>query len=267
MAFPKELGLDSLRFFLDGPKSIEVLENIGIIPRKPTENQICPKCKMNTLGIENRTNLLGWRYRCTRKMCKKSISSVKNTLLEKAHISPYQIIAIAYYFLEKFKCERMLQNMHIATHTAADYYNFFKEICNWRYRYEMNETGPIGGVGFHVEIDEAYVKRKSGKGRATAMEDKCWKFIGMICAETKEVVGFLIPSTKKKLIWKIIKDWVKPGTILHTDGAKIYENIASEQAKEQGMQFLLHEIVIHKTGELEIKKTNIKMKTLNYRIF
>lgn len=250
MNFPADLGLDSLRFYFDGDLAVKALEDLQIIPRQPAKGADLPcpnpNCENGVLTTEVRTdNPLGWRYRCRKRAntCNKAISPLTNTWLERAHLSPYKIMAVAMYFLEGMKCSRVQRNLHISSDTATNYYNFSSEVCAWQFRKKMVADGPIGGDGLHVEIDECYITRKYGKGRPTGMEKNKFKFIGAICAETKQVVGFLVPDCKKNTIWQFIRDWVLPGSIIHTDGAQIYAGLDEEE------NIQLHEVVIHKTGE------------------
>ena len=249
--FPDDLGLDTLRYYYDDKEVRKLFQRYKLIPKKPKNQQIiCPTCGTGRLGTEKRNdNVVGWRYRCLNRECKKVIAPTKNTFFSQGHLSLYESLAIFMYYVQNCSLKLVIQNMHLGTEAAVNYYNFCKEICMWQFRKMMKDDGPIGGKGLHVEIDECYIRRKGNKGRLTKMEERQWKIFGGLCAETGQYFAFLVPKCTKKVLWRIIRDWIRPGSIIHSDGAAVYNELSGEEGKQFGIKIMGHEVVVHRTGQ------------------
>lgn len=112
--------------------------------------------------------------------------------------------------------------------------------------------GPIGGENFHVQIDETFIHhRKYDRGREIGLKSKSdtMKLFGGICIETKEIFLLIVPDCSQKTIWPIMKHFIKPGSILYTDGAAIYQDVCSQKGIDYGFGFHSHEWVNHSTGQ------------------
>lgn len=85
---------------------------------------------------------------------------------------------------------------------------------------------PLGGEGKVVEVDETYVggHKKGARGRST--QNKTIVF-GMI-ERGGEVMVKVVPDAKKRTLQPIIAENVLPGTEVHTDTFRGYDDLESE---------------------------------------
>lgn len=80
----------------------------------------------------------------------------------------------------------------------------------------------IGGPGLEVEIDESLIaKRKYNRGHNV---EQRWVF-GAICRQTGHSFLVLIPNKEANTLLPIIQDRIAPGSIIHSDGLRSYDNI------------------------------------------
>ena len=80
----------------------------------------------------------------------------------------------------------------------------------------------IGDNGLHVEIDESmFVRRKGHVGR---LENDQWVF-GGICRETRECFLIAVPNRTKQVLHSLICQYIKPNTIIISDGWSSYNGI------------------------------------------
>ncbi|KAI2797216.1 hypothetical protein BLOT_011194, partial [Blomia tropicalis] len=137
----------------------------------------------------------------------------------------------------------------MSSQTIVNWYKLFKKICCYKIRDTM---GPIGGENFHVQIDETFIHhRKYDRGREIGLKSKSdtMKLFGGICIETGEIFLLIVPDCSQKTIWPIMKHFIKPGSILYTDGAAIYQDVCSQKGIDYGFGFHSHEWVNHSTGQ------------------
>jgi transposase len=85
---------------------------------------------------------------------------------------------------------------------------------------------PLGGEGKVVEVDETYVggHKKGARGRST--QNKTIVF-GMI-ERGGEVMVRVVPDAKKRTLQPIIAENVLPGTEVHTDTFRGYDNLEDQ---------------------------------------
>jgi hypothetical protein len=67
----------------------------------------------------------------------------------------------------------------------------------------------------------------------------------------------LVDRKDKETIWPLIRENVASGSLLHTDGAVVYQGIASQEAFDSyNIDIWGHESVIHKNAEFSKPSDN-----------
>ena len=131
------------------------------------------------------------------------------------------------HFLESDNIESPVddnrQMIHTLTCTLGFYNKLCREICLAIVSDESSEC--IGGPGKTVEIDESkFGKRKNNKG---CIVDGQWIF-GGICRETKEMFLVSVEKRDKATLLPIIKEKIKEGTTIISDGWAAYKTLKNE---------------------------------------
>jgi transposase-like protein len=86
----------------------------------------------------------------------------------------------------------------------------------------MRNKTQIGGNGIIVEIDEAkFGRRKYNRGRLITGQ---WVF-GGVERQTKKMFVIPVPSRKAEVLLPLIKDHIAPGSVIHSDCWKAYQQI------------------------------------------
>ena len=189
------------------------------------------------------------RYVCHKKRCKEpyrqnTVSIKKFTWFDSTRLSIQKSLFVTYCFVHKLNVKDSMretsilfkesndiecpvgdnrQMVHTSSKTISSYNKMCRDIC---FSIVMDESNAsIGGQGLTVEIDESkFGKRKNNKGRVI---DGQWIF-GGICRETKEMFLVSVAKRDKLTLLPIIKDRIKPGTTIVSDGWAAYRTLNSE---------------------------------------
>jgi len=122
----------------------------------------------------------------------------------------------------------------VSSRTVVDWSSFCREVCIF---WVDKESVILGGPGVVVEIDEAKIgKRKYNRGRWI---DGQWVFGGFERG-TKNCFLVPVPSRGSDVLLEIIKQWIRPGTIVVSDCWKSYDCLHLEG--------FVHEKVNHSTN-------------------
>lgn len=68
-------------------------------------------------------------------------------------------------------------------------------------------------------------------------------------SDTGEGFICLVPDARKNTLWQLIRHFVKPGSTLLTDGARVYRNICKDEGREYGFDFESYKTVNHRNGD------------------
>ena len=105
---------------------------------------------------------------------------------------------------------------------VSDWVSFCREVVIF---YNDRECQPIGDPGKVVEIDKAkFSKRKYNRGRIVEGQ---WVFGGFE-RETKRCFMAPVHDRTKETLLLQIKEWIKPGTHVISDGWAAYQNLEEE---------------------------------------
>ena len=194
------------------------------------------------------------RFVCGKKRCKEpyrqnSVSIKKFTWFYNSRLSIQKSLFVTYCFVHKLNQRDTMretslhfiesddinnpaadnrQMVHTSTSTIAAYNKLCREICLSIVTDESSDE--IGGPGKTVEIDESkFGKRKNNKGRIV---DGQWIF-GGICRETKQLFLVSVEKRDKATLLLIIKERIKQGTTIISDGWAAYKTLKNEGFNHQ----------------------------------
>lgn len=105
-----------------------------------------------------------------------------------------------------------------------------------------NEPVLIGGPGFRVAVDETKFKGKT--------------VLGGICWESGEVFVCVIPDLSRGTIFRKLREYVLPGSEVHTDGFASYATLAYIRGAHY-----FHKVVIH-SREFKNRRTGACTNTI-----
>lgn len=116
-----------------------------------------------------------------------------------------------------------MDDLQISENTVVDWGVFVREVMvDWAFE---NTSSMIGGEGVEVEIDESLLgRRKYNRGRII---NGTWIF-GAIEKESKKL--FIVPVKKRsrKVLLRIIKKRIAPGSIILSDKWRAYNCLDKE---------------------------------------
>ena len=132
------------------------------------------------------------------------------------------ILELIYLWSQGFSQGEIIHELKLSNKTVTEWTNFFQESCICAV---IDNSAPIGGNRVEVEIDESkFQKRKYHKGHKVEGQ---WVFGG--CEKYNKKQIFMIPvlNRKESTLIPIIKRWIKPGTIIHSDCWKAYSKLSA----------------------------------------
>ena len=191
----------------------------------------CPNCKLPCKLREDRHQWYCGRYRALpkskrRKQCNFTVSDYKGTFLEGTHLPAWELVCFCNHWLQKvWDHSTIFECLKWSEHTSVDWRSFCSEVTiDW-----LRKQEPIGNDGVVVEIDETFfVKRKYERGRPLS---SVWLFGGIERVSKKK---FIVPLIEEKqdrsaaTLIPLIKKYIRPGTVIVSDGWKAYSSLASE---------------------------------------
>ena len=170
-----------------------------------------------------------WRCRKQHSVVKGDLKySVKNVKLTIRHESwlvdskvPLELITeLIYLWSQAFSVDEIMHELGLSKKTVIEWSHFFRESC---FTTVMDQSEMIGGNGIEVEIDESkFGKRKYYRGHRVEGQ---WVFGGREKYNKKKVFMVPVKDRKKTTLIPLIKRWIAPGTIIHSDCWKAYHDL------------------------------------------
>lgn len=170
-----------------------------------------------------------WRCRKIHKMSKgDSVRVTKDVKLSIRHhswlvdakLSLENILELIYLWSQGFTLTEIGHELKLSKRTIIEWSAFFRETCLTMI---IEYSEQIGGNGIEVEIDESkFGKRKYHKGHKVEGQ---WVFGGREKYNKKNVFMVPVPNRKKTTLLPIIRKWIKPGSIIHSDCWKAYNDL------------------------------------------
>ena len=182
---------------------------------------VCPKCGASTEHVgrlQGKTTRIGL-YKCY--ACREPFTVKVGTVMESSHV-PLHMWLQAIYLLcssKKGLSTRQLQRTFGCGLKTAWFLSH--RVREAMADLHMTDTGPLGGEGATVEIDETFVggeaknrhlgKRGLGRGR----HDKAPVFA--LVERSGKVRSFHVPEVNGKNLAEILQKNVQPGTVIYSD--------------------------------------------------
>ena len=137
-----------------------------------------------------------------------------------AKLSLEIILELIYLWSQGFSQGEILHELKLSNKTVTEWTNFFRESY---ISAVIDNSTPIGGDGIEVEIDESkFGKRKYHKGHKV---ERQWVFGGHEKYNKKQIFMIPVCNRKESTLIPIIKKWIKPGSIIHSDCWKAYSKL------------------------------------------
>lgn len=217
--------------FQDADKAREYLEALRW-PNGP----ICPHC--GVIGGHYRLQGKATRpgvYKCVD--CSSQFTVTVGTVFERSKI-PLHVWLHATHLMSASKkgvSAKQLERMLGVTYRTA----FFMA---HRIRYAMapEDTGPLGGGGGVVEVDETFWGTQKGKEPKRGMGHKM-KVVALVDRDTGTKRSFSVPMVTTETLRPLLKAQISVAAHLMTDEAKYYTKV--------GREFAQHSKVNHSKGE------------------
>ena len=242
------LTLFELCDICDNDKKLQkFLEKYKIWGLPPTECDVCGTT-LPTVPVERKGRPV---YRCTKKSCRREMPASSGGILESSHLNPATFLHFLYFWAHDCAGERLETILGIG-HTTVSLLSSRLRLCVANEQAATVVT--FGGKGKEVEKDETELGRKPNglhghkkdvKSDVIGIYDRS---AGTIVLETfdKLMAGDDIErrfgTPRYEDVEGMAREYIAPGSILFTDGAKAYAKVA----KEEGWQ---HAYVDHQNGE------------------
>ena len=216
--------------FFDEQACIQWLFSEGLL--KTTET--CELCGGSVRIHEN-------KFKCTRRLCRKSKSIFSGTFFSNAKIKPNEIMFLGYLWLTGATADMMLIQSGHNTHTVADYNRHFRQLVAETLG---SDDAMIGGSGVVVEVDETKMgKRKYHRGHHV---EGAWVIVGVERTPERRVFAEVVEDRSANTILKILGRHLIEGSVLHTDCWKGYHQV------HEVYGIVHHTVIIRK--DLKIQK-------------
>ena len=196
--------------------SIRLAIKSGLI--KPHTTCICG----GNFSLHARNNTTVAALRCTKRTCRKEISSRASSFFAGSHLSVQQVLRSVYMWVWKLDIQGLLQfQLEIGSSgTIVDWKSFCRDICADHY---IKHGSKIGGIGIEVEIDESLlVRRKYNRGRLVSEQ---WVFGGRE-VDTLKCFVVAIPGRTRETLINAIIEYIEVGSVIISDCWAAYGDLS-----------------------------------------
>ncbi|XP_042235669.1 uncharacterized protein LOC121875275 [Homarus americanus] len=181
-----------------------------------------------TFRCDRRTNIKSHNNkRIMQLRCRYFRSARNRTWFGKSHLPIEDILKITCLWLTPGRSVKKVQEeVRVGRATVNEWFAFCREVAVYHCD-GMKEK--VGGKGKIVEIDEAkFGKWKYNRGRVIEGQ---WVIGGVERGSRKLFIVPIKEKTEKTLV-SVLKEWVLPGTTIHTDCASSYNNLSKANYKQ-----------------------------------
>ena len=157
----------------------------------------------------------------TYKVKDVKVSICHNSWLVDAKIKLETVLELVYLWSQCFTHSEVMHELKLSKKTVTEWFMFCREACIYAV---MDKSQPIGGNGVEVEIDESkFGKRKYHCGHRVEGQ---WVFGGREKYNKQRIFMIPVHNRKAKTLIPIIKKWIAPGSIIHSDCWKAYSSLS-----------------------------------------
>ena len=131
------------------------------------------------------------------------------------------VLEMIYLWSQSFSMNEIVHELKVSNKTVIEWCTFFCECCISRI---IDNSTQIGGNGIEVEIDESkFGKCKYYRGHKVEGQ---WVF--GVREKYHKTKIFMVPvhNQNESTLIPIIKKWIKPGSIIHSDCWKAYSKLS-----------------------------------------
>ena len=181
---------------------------------------------MSLKAVKDRSDGVTWRCRKVHDVLKNGkhtcVKDVKlsirhNTWIEDSNLSLEVILELIYLWTQGMNQLELSHELGISERSLIEWRAYFRDVCTYIC---LKESQAIGGPGVEVEIDESkFGKRKYYRGHRV---DGKWVFGGREKNDKSKIFMFAVDNRKKPTLIPLIKKWIRPGSIIHSDCFKTY---------------------------------------------
>ena len=180
--------------------------------------------------VKDRNDGVTWRCRKVHTVIcgelKYKVKDVKVSIrqgswIEDSKLPLSTIIELVYLWSHGFTNSEIRHELKLSKATLIEWTAYFRDVAMSKC---MSESSVIGGNGVEVEIDESkFGKRKYHRGHR--VEGK-WVFGGRETYDKTKIFMVAVPDRKAKTLLPIIQKWIAPGSIIHSDCWKSYNQLS-----------------------------------------
>ena len=200
----------------------------------------CSGCGQN-IGL----TLDGLSFMCHQRSCPKRshrISYRYGTFFYQSSLSCIQIMKLGLFWLSKASVESTISLLGHSSKTVCNFFNHFRNLVSSALTLEDKI---IGGEGIEVAIDETKLgKRKYNRGHFV---DGVWVLVGIEMIPNGNIFLMPLENRSENTLSNLISQYVRPGSIIHTDMWRGYNGISSLGYHHLTVNHSL-EFVNHDTG-------------------
>ena len=130
------------------------------------------------------------------------------------------VLEFVYLWSQGFTHSEVMHELKLSKRTVTEWFMFFRECCIYSV---MEQSEQIGGNGVEVEIDESkFGKRKYHHGHKVEGQ---WVFGGREKYNKQKIFMIPVHNRKATTLLPLIKKWIAPGSIIHSNCWKAYTDI------------------------------------------
>ena len=184
---------------------------------------------MQLKEVTDRKDCITWRCRKVHKVhihnhihVKKDVKVTirENTWIENCKLTLEEIIVLLYCWSNNYSNEQINHEVGCSESTVTAWCSFLRDSC---ISTMLDYSTPIGGPGIDVEIDESkFGRRKYYKGHKVEGQ---WVFGGRESNDKSKIFMVPVSDRKTQTLENLIKKYIKPGSIIHSDCWKAYNNL------------------------------------------
>ncbi|WP_310498341.1 IS1595 family transposase [Sandarakinorhabdus sp.] len=202
------------------------------------DGRVCPHCGTigNSTLMQGKTTRPGL-YKC--KDCRKPFTATMGTIYERSHIPLHKWLLATQLMVSSKK--------GISAHQLFRMLGFGSYRTAWFMAHRIREamtagdTGPLGGAGGFVEVDETYIGRKKGVDAPVGGFRHKLRVVSLVCRDTGVVRSINSETITGGEVARIVRANVAREATLMTDEARLYWAV--------GREFASHQRVLHAGGE------------------